>query len=832
MPDATTTIVLVDDDEDDYLLTLDMMREVEHGRFDLKWAPTYEAALTTMRQAIGDVYLVDYRLGQRDGLELLHEAASQGMRAPIILLTGQGNRDVDVEAMRRGASDYLVKGEINSFILERTIRYAIERKQNEDAVRRHAAQAEALARTAARLNTRLDLENVLQAICEEAARALSLPAAAIALYDEKTEVMRYRATYGLPSSFESEALPFPRDILNEYTQDFTNLIALSDLQAMSGLPNAALFTRYDIRSLCAAALERSGRPLGVVAAFAVGSERNFTADEQILLKGIADQAAQAVANAQLYEESRRHAARAEALARTAARLNAQLDLHVVLNTMCEESARALGVPASAVMLFDPKTDELRFAAVYGLPGNFGEGTQPYSRALLDENTRLGSSVAVVPDLAAVASLPNLDYLRQHNIGGFCAAGMARGGELIGVLIACTLGQPCVFDEDEQALQQGLADQAAQAIVNVRLFEETQRRLENVQALRAIDSAITASLDLRLSLRVVFDQVIGQLRVDAVSVLLCREQLRVLEYIGGRGFRTASIQHTRLSLDDNYAGRAVLERRTIYVPDLISVAAEFGRSQLVIQENFAAYYAVPLLAKGRVNGVLEVFHRAPIAADIEWEDFLETLAGQTAIAIDNATLFNDLQRSNVELTLAYDATIEGWSRALDLRDKETEGHTLRVTEMTLRLARAMGITEDEIVHVRRGALLHDIGKMGVPDAILLKPGPLTDAEWVMMKKHPGFAYEMLSPISYLRRALDIPYCHHEKWDGTGYPRGLRGEQIPLAARLFAVVDVWDALSSDRPYRAAWPKDKVLAHIKAGSGSHFDARAVEAFLSLGV
>jgi len=210
--------------------------------------------------------------------------------------------------------------------------------------------------------------------------------------------------------------------------------------------------------------------------------------------------------------------------------------------------------------------------------------------------------------------------------------------------------------------------------------------------------------------------------------------------------------------------------------------------------------------------------------------MEALAGQAAIAIDNATLFDDLQRSNVELALAYDTTLEGWSRALDLRDKETEGHTQRVAEMTLKLARAMGFSEDELVQVRRGALLHDIGKMGVPDAILLKPGKLTDEEWEIMRRHPVYAYKLLRPIAYLRPALDIPYFHHEKWDGTGYPRGLKGAQIPLAARLFAVVDVWDALRSDRPYRRGWPEEKVRDHIRSLAGTHFDPQVVEEFLSL--
>jgi len=193
---------------------------------------------------------------------------------------------------------------------------------------------------------------------------------------------------------------------------------------------------------------------------------------------------------------------------------------------------------------------------------------------------------------------------------------------------------------------------------------------------------------------------------------------------------------------------------------------------------------------------------------------------------------DLQRLNVELALAYDTTLEGWSRALDLRDKETEGHSRRVTEMTVGLARAMGMSEGELVHVRRGALLHDIGKMGIPDSILLKPALLTEEQTEIMRRHPVYAYELLSPIDYLRPALDIPYCHHEQWDGTGYPRGLQGEQIPLAARIFAVVDVWDALRSHRPYRLGWPEDRAREHIRSLAGTHFDPKVVEVFLDGGV
>ncbi|MBA4379975.1 MAG: hypothetical protein C0393_04705 [Anaerolinea sp.] len=363
-------------------------------------------------------------------------------------------------------------------------------------------------------------------------------------------------------------------------------------------------------------------------------------------------------------------------------------------------------------------------------------------------------------------------------------------------------------------------------------EQVQHQLQRLTALRNIDMAITASLDVRVTLNVLLDEVTNVLRIDAATVLLLNPNTLNLEYAASRGFRTSALQHTYLRMGEGHAGCAALEHRIVSIPNLAETLDSLSRSPLLANEGFISYYAVPLIAKGNVKGVLEILHRAILDPDQEWLDFLETLATQAALAIDNASLLNDLQRSNVELILAYDSTLEGWSKALDLRDKETEGHSQRVTDMTLKIARVMGISDTELVHVRRGALLHDMGKMGVPDAILHNPGPLTDEEWAVMRKHPQYAFDMLSPIAYLRPALDIPGCHHEKWDGTGYPRGLKGEQIPLAARIFAVVDVYDALTSDRPYRKAWPKEKTIKHIKAEAGAHFDPQVVEAFLGYSI
>jgi putative nucleotidyltransferase with HDIG domain len=225
----------------------------------------------------------------------------------------------------------------------------------------------------------------------------------------------------------------------------------------------------------------------------------------------------------------------------------------------------------------------------------------------------------------------------------------------------------------------------------------------------------------------------------------------------------------------------------------------------------------------------IFYRQAFTPSSEWLEVVNTLATQTAIAIDNNELFDRLQRSSLNLTVAYNETIEGWAKALELRDQETEGHSKRVTDLTMKFAYELGLNDEAIGNIMRGALLHDIGKMGIPDAVLNKPGKLTEDEWALVRKHPQDAYDMLSPIKYLRPALEIPYCHHERWDGAGYPRGLKGEEIPLAARIFAVVDVWDALTSDRPYRKAWPRVKAKEYMLSQAGKHFDPNIVEVFFA---
>ncbi len=375
-------------------------------------------------------------------------------------------------------------------------------------------------------------------------------------------------------------------------------------------------------------------------------------------------------------------------------------------------------------------------------------------------------------------------------------------------------------------------------------ERIQQQIQRLAALRRIQMHISATLDQHLALTMLLDHVLSLLEVAAGMVLLTVPHSQVLEYTVGKGFSSAGIQWTRLRIGEGCAGRVALERRPVSVPNITDQESCCIRKHLLKKEGLTAYYGVPLIAQGKVKGVLELFHHSPIMLDQESQNFLEALAGHTAVVIDNAELvehlqrskdeltiaYKSLQQSKDELTMAYNATIEGWARAMELRDAETEGHSRRVTDMTIRLAQEMGIKKEHLVHIYRGAILHDIGKMAIPDSILLKNGPLTEEERDLMGQHPIYAYQLLKPIAFLEPALKIPYYHHERWDGTGYPDGLQGTQIPLEARIFAVVDVWDALSTDRPYRKAWDQEKVFAYIQEHTGSHFDPHVVEVFCKI--
>ena len=365
------------------------------------------------------------------------------------------------------------------------------------------------------------------------------------------------------------------------------------------------------------------------------------------------------------------------------------------------------------------------------------------------------------------------------------------------------------------------------IENLILFDKSNNQLSQLIALREIDLAITQSLDLENILEIVTRHGIRLLGVDAIGILLV-DSSNKLKFIKSQGIISQDLFDVEINIGKGISGMVAESQKPTHIQNLLEFDGYPTFTELLVREGFLSLISYPLIAKNEVVGVIELYSRSVIQPESEWWSLLESVSGQSAIAIHNAKLFEMQKQSQEELINAYEATIEGWALALEIRDKETQGHTFRVTEITMELLDSFDIPPDLRVHIKRGVLLHDIGKLIIPDEILHKPGKLTEDEWEIMRQHPVVARDLLEKIDYLHPAIIIPYYHHEKWDGTGYPQGLKGEEIPLSARIFSIVDVWDALNSDRPYRKAWPREKCIQYIKDQSGIHFDPKVVEVFL----
>ncbi len=580
----------------------------------------------------------------------------------------------------------------------------------------------------------------------------------------------------------------------------------------------------------------SNETIGVMVVQDYEAKDRYSDHDLEFLTSISGQVAQAIRRksaeaelAQLFETEQRRSLRLADLQILGTELTSLHSEQELLEKLVNKAALLSQSSVCTVMMLDEKINEIVLAAHFGLPTNVPKGLR-IPMALLPEAAQAFQSGKTIIISNIDQEMPAMRKVLVHpGVQSFFAFPLLLDGVVTGAITLSSL-QPRHPSAAEIQTYELLARLTSAALENVRLFEGVNRSLQRMGSLRRVDMAISASFDLVMTLNILLEQITTHLGIDAADILVLDTTDATLKYTCGRGFRSQALKYTNLRIGEGFAGQAAMERRTIHVPDLQEEMHGLGRSLSMPSEGFVSYWGVPLLAKGSVRGVLEVFHRQPISVDKDWINFMETMAGQAAIAIDNVQLFNHLERSNADLAMAYDSTLTGWASALELRDNETEGHTRRVAITTTMLAGRMGVRDEEIRFIRWGSLLHDIGKMGIPDSILLKPGPLSDEEWVTMRTHPVLAYDMLSPINYLGSALDIPYCHHEKWDGSGYPRGLKGVQIPLAARIFAIVDVWDALTSDRPYRLAWTTEKTMKYIQEQVDTHFDPQVAKAFFEM--
>jgi len=410
-------------------------------------------------------------------------------------------------------------------------------------------------------------------------------------------------------------------------------------------------------------------------------------------------------------------------------------------------------------------------------------------------------------------------------GSFAAAplisiGLVRG--LVGFARKINLRQSDIH------LLNAVVEITGQALYAAKLVQDNQTQIQRLSTLRKLDDTILSNLDTKNLIDLLLVEFTSSLGVNGAAITI---------YNPDPDQENVYINYGTIEPDDNYAAESAGYANSCTGVLVIQNAKKGIHSQRTypshhpIQDPTMVGYAVsPLKNRDLQLGIVEVLSKKEILWDREQIEFFEVLTNQLAIAIDKLNMVTNLRLSNENLMLAYQQTLEGWSRAMDLRDQETENHTQRVTSLTIKLAERAGFSGYELLQIRRGALLHDIGKLGVPDEILLKEGSLTEDEWKIMRQHPEQARRLIEPILYLRPAMVIPYYHHEKWDGSGYPQQLKGEEIPIEARIFSVVDVWDALTSDRPYRQALTPDVTARYIQEQSGHHFDPQIVDLFLDL--
>ncbi|MBI3169334.1 MAG: GAF domain-containing protein [Chloroflexi bacterium] len=786
-------VLLIEDTENDVIL---LLRELEKNGYQVDYQRIETAP--EMRDALEnnhfDLILCDYSLPHFQAMQALTILKDSGIDLPFIIVSGTIGEETAVEALKAGAHDFIVKGNYArlSPAIERELRDAEFRRERKSAI-------EALQRSEEHYRMLFESNPHPMWVYDiETLQFLAVNKAAITHYGYSH---RQFLSMTLKDIRPPEDIPL---LLNDIENSGEGDQVPTEWRHRK---KDGTLIHVEITSHSILWLDRKAR---LVLAHDITERKQA---ELLLKQRDKELELRNIELMRLYRAS-------EAL------LTGALDeLAELAQTIVQTVLREFEQSNCSLLLLNPNTGDLERVAVAG----------PYAKEVSNAALNLKMPGLVAKALRTSQIINAADVLKEEEYAPNWGAARSElviplkvGNNVIGALDVQS-PEPDAFHENDERLMSIFASRAALGLERTRLHEQTLKQLERLGALRTIDLAISNSLDLRISLNVVLEQTAKQLGVDAACVLLLKPENGRLEYAMGHGFRTREIESTSVRLGEGMTGQVALERRVLSLDDALSDDYQFTRKKLLADENFISYYGVPLIARGEIKGVLEVFHRAPLKPDMEWLNFLDGLGWQTAIAVDNALLVQGMQRSNTNLILAYEATIEGWSHALDLRDKETEGHTQRVTDMTLKLARTLNIEEDQIPHIRRGALLHDIGKMGVPDHILLKEGPLTDVEWEIMRQHPQFAYDLISPIAYLKEALDIPYCHHEKWDGTGYPRGLSGTRIPFAARIFAVVDVWDAITSDRPYRKKWTKRKAIKYIREQSGKYFEPNVVDVFLN---
>lgn len=665
---------------------------------------------------------------------------------------------------------------------------------------------------------------VLDSVVRAAVRLLGAKSSFIYLYEEEKNELQLTVSYG------AEVQP---DFRLKLGQGLAGRVAQS--RKPKRVKNYSTW-RYRMRSLdplgfsavLSVPMLYSGNLIGVLDVSEIGeTSREFSEEEERLLSLFASQAASAVYNARLFDQIQKQNEELDRLYRALGILIASVSSsrRELSQKIAEIVSSEFQLTNCTVWLIDKQSSLLERC------GTALSSAEMPSYALLALN-----GPGLIPKAIRQAAVINCRDVSQDS--DYVEGWRQARSELVvpltvesGVIGAIDLqsAELNAFSQEDERLMRLFSFRAASMLEHVQLVEQTQERVKRLETLHAIEAAVASSVDLRITLDTLLDQVVSRLSVDAADVLLLDPHLQTLRYAAGRGvprFYEDTIQR----LGQGIAGRAALDHEIAFVSPLTQPGLASSPPEWVGREGFLCQYAIPLVAKGQAKGVLELFYRRLVEPDAEWLEFLETLGRQAAVAIEGISLFEQFQNTLLEQKITLDAGIEVWTRVLEERGFEPVGHCQRVAEHSILLFQHLGFEEAAYGNLYRGALLHDIGKLLIPDSILLKPGPLTEEEWQLVRQHPAFGRDLLKQLFPFDTVLEIPYFHHENWDGSGYPQGLKNEQIPIAARIFRLVEMWDLLQVDLPYRPKLSRNETESFIRQQAGRLFDPHLVQVFLGL--
>lgn len=700
---------------------------------------------------------------------------------------------------------------------------AIENVRLFESEQHRIQEAAVIAEVSRDISASLHLEDVLERIATNAKKLLQAETSAVYLLESKKTTLRAIAAIGPDADeIKGDPLIIGEGILGNIALQKVGEIVNDTVQNPNAIIIKGTENIPDEHIMGVPVLSES-RLTGLIAVWRRGETREFRAAELDFLSNLAQQVGVAIENARLFEAEQHRRQEADTLRQAAQRITSTLDQEQAIQLILEQLAKVVQYESASVQLL--RDGYLEIVGGQGWPDpsvvlgmRFPiPGDNPNSIVVLERRPVALRSAS--EDFSPFNTPPH------SHIRSWLGVPLIVRDHVIG-MFAVDHSQPDYFTQADVEMVNAFAGQAAITIENTRLFEETCRQLAELEIIQTIASALRIAQKVDDVFPIILDQLINLLDFGTALVDLIELDSGEIVTILAHGV-WAPMTGKRTPINAGGSGRVIASGRPYVTTDVIADGV-VAHPDLIGGLNAAV--CVPIVAQRQTLGTLWVGRRSRSSITGEEINLLLALGEMVGSTIQRMTLHEQTVLQAEEIESAYDLTLEGWAKALELRDKETEGHSRRVSDLTLQLARQFGFSPTELVHIRRGVLLHDIGKMGVSDQILKKRGPLNDEEWAEMRKHPQYAYDLIFPIAYLRPTLDIPYCHHERWDGSGYPRGLKGEQIPQAARIFSVIDVYDALSNDRPYRSAWLPEKVLDYLRDQSGKLFDPRIVEAVLHI--